>query len=308
MSTSGLNEDFSPLKVYGALFLGLTSFSLAPILVKYATDYSPYLVASIRTVIAFFILLPVYLSFRKKSSKDKQAVSSKEHLLVAVAGISLGFHFIAWISSIYYTSVASASVLVCMHPIILIVAEKITLKTTFRPLVWIGVFISFIGTLLLGYFDFNSESNFPNPALGNGLAILAAFIFAVYFLIGRKVRQRRSWIEYVFPVYSYAALTCFSFMLITDGFQIELDKTILIVGLALAIGPQIFGHGSLNYAVKYISATLLSTLILAEPILASILAYILFEELPLTESMIAMLVILMGIAVTWKRRAAKSIE
>lgn len=307
MTSANSSDEFSPLKVYGALFIGLTSFSLAPILVRLAADYSPYLVAAIRTVIASFILLPVYFR-NKKTNKNTLEVSKKEHLLVAVAGISLGFHFIAWISSIYYTSVASASVLVCMHPVILILAEKFFMKTSFRPLVWIGVSISFAGTLMLGYFDFDAENSFPNPALGNGLAILAAFIFALYFLIGRKIRQKRNWIEYVFPVYSYAAVTCLVFMIFSDGLTLELDKTVLLVGLALAIGPQIFGHGSLNYAVKYISATLLSTLILAEPILASILAYLLFDELPLIQSMIAMAVILVGIGLTWKRRSQKSVN
>jgi drug/metabolite transporter (DMT)-like permease len=305
MTSESAEESFSPLKVYGALFVGLTAFSLAPILVRFASSYSGILVATVRTVLAVIILAPVYISYKQKQ-RIKPVQSRKEHALVAIAGIALGLHFIAWISSIYYTSVSSASVLVCIHPIILIIAERTIMKTTFRPLVWIGVIISFIGTLLLGYFDMNESNLFPQAGLGNGLAVTAAAIFAIYFLIGRKIRQNRTWIGYVFPVYSYAAITCTVFLLITEGLPEQIDGKLFTIGLALAIGPQIFGHGSLNYAVKFVSATLLSTLILAEPILASIIAYFLFKELPLPLSIIAMLIILAGIGLTWKRRSKTS--
>ena len=302
MTSDASEETFSPIKVYGALFVGLTAFSLAPILVRFASSYSGVLLATIRTILAVVILAPIYISFKKKQ-KIKPVQSGKEHLLVAIAGIALGLHFIAWISSIYYTSVSSASVLVCIHPIILIIAERTLMKTTFRPLVWIGVIISFIGTLMLGYFDLNESNIFPQAGLGNTLAITAAAIFAVYFLIGRKIRQHRTWIGYIFPVYTYAAITCIFFLVITEGVPTQIDGKLFLIGLALAIGPQIFGHGSLNYAVKYVSATLLSTLILAEPVLASIIAYFLFQELPLPLSIFSTMIIMLGIGLTWKRRS-----
>ncbi|XWN36953.1 MAG: DMT family transporter [Balneola sp.] len=305
MTSAHSEETYSPLKVYGALFVGLTAFSLAPILVRYAASYSGVLLATIRTVLAVVILAPIYISYKLK--KEVRPVESrKEHILVAIAGLALGLHFIAWINSIYYTSVSSASVLVCIHPIILIIAERTIMKASFRPIVWTGVIISFIGTLMLGYFDLDASNTFPQAGLGNTLAIIAAVIFALYFLIGRKIRQKRTWIGYVFPVYSYAAITCVIFLAIAEGVPSQIDGRLFLIGLALAIGPQICGHGSLNYAVKYVSATLLSTLILAEPILASILAYFLFQELPLPLSIVAMLIILVGIGLTWKRRSKTS--
>jgi len=301
MTINDQQEDFSPLKVYGGLFVGLTAISLSPILVRYAADYSGILLASIRTVLASLILIPFYLA-KKKQIQSDSLNSIKEHVWLIIAGLALGLHFIAWISSLYYTSISSASVLVCIHPIILIVVERTLMRVSFRPVVWVGVILSFIGTLLLGYFDMSAENKFPQAGLGNTLAVLAAAIFAIYFIIGRKLRQKREWIGYVFPVYSYAAITCVLFLLIKEGIPSEIDTKLFVIGLGLAVGPQIFGHGALNYAVKHISATLLSTLILAEPILASILAYILFQELPMTQSVLAMIVILIGIGVTWKRR------
>jgi hypothetical protein len=50
------------------------------------------------------------------------------------------------------------------------------------------------------------------------------------------------------------------------------------IGLALAVGPTIIGHGSMNYAVKYISPTILATLILSEAVVAAVAGPAWFER------------------------------
>lgn len=294
-------EDRSQLiRVFLALAFGLTAIGFAPILVKVVTHESAFLVAAVRTTFAFLLLIPVQLAFRK--SQPKREFGRKEHILVAVSGILLGLHLISWIGSIYFTSIASASVLVTVHPIIIILIERFVYKTKFRLLIWVGVLTAFAGSVILGYSDFDAEGTYADPFLGNTLAVLAAVIFAGYFLIGNRVRQNRNWIEYVFPVYGFAALTCVTALFIMEGFTIELSGLVLLAGFGLALGPQIAGHGALNYAVKYISPTLLSTLILFEPVVSSTMGYFFFNEVPLPLSFAGMMVILLGIALTWSRK------
>ncbi|MBO6792944.1 MAG: DMT family transporter [Balneolaceae bacterium] len=296
------NQDqaaFSKVKVYGLLAFGISAIGFSPILVKLATESSPYLIAAIRTAFAFLILLPAY-GYQKKAGEFKN-VTTKEHLLVASSGIMLGLHLIAWISSIYYTSIASASVLVTIHPILIILIERFAFKIRFKALVWIGVVVAFTGSVLIGYSDYDGETTYANPLLGNSLAVLAAVIFAGYFLIGNRIRQKRNWFEYVFPVYGYAALTCVIALFIVVGFTFEVTAFVVLIGFALAVGPQIAGHGSLNFAVKYISPTLLSTLILFEPAVSSVFAYLIFGEVPLFMSFVGMMIVLLGIMLTWTK-------
>ncbi len=292
-------ETFSKVRVYGLLAFGITAIGFSPILVKVATDSSPYLIAAIRTSFAFILLLPLFLSQKRKN--DVANIAPKEHVLVAISGILLGLHLITWISSIYYTSIASASVLVTIHPIIIIVFERFVYRIKFRSIVWLGVLVAFVGSIVIGYSDFDGEAEYLNPLLGNSLAALAAVIFAGYFLIGNRIRQNRNWFDYVFPVYGYAALTCVIAMLIVDGFKPEFTGLVLIVGFGLAIGPQIAGHGALNYAVKYISPTLLSTLILFEPAVSSVMAFVIFGEVPLLLTFFGMVIVLIGIILTWTK-------
>ena len=63
----------------------------------------------------------------------------------------------------------------------------------------------------------------------------------------------------------------------------------------LALGPQVLGHGSFNYAVRYFSAALIGLLGLIEPVGASLLAYVIFDELPSAVAMAGMLVVLVAI-------------
>ncbi len=53
-----------------------------------------------------------------------------------------------------------------------------------------------------------------------------------------------------------------------------------ILFLLLAVGPQLIGHSSLNWALRFFSATLVAVFILGEPIGAAILAYFILGENP----------------------------
>lgn len=293
-----MTQVYPKTKVFTALAAGLVAFGFAPILVRTTPETPALVLASYRTVFAVLLLLPYW--FWRGSSGIK-LFKSRQSLMVIGAGICLGLHFACWISSLYFTSVASASVLVTIHPVILIAVEKLWFKRSFAWTTWLGVYMAFLGSILLGISDSQIEQSFSNPLLGNALAVAAALIFVVYLLIGQQIRQEREWIDYVFPVYFFSAVTC---VLLAIGFGEDLrniSTTGLAAGMGLAMGPQIIGHGSMNFAVKYISPTLISTLVLSEPLFASLLALLIFNELPPMASILSMVIILSGVALTWKK-------
>lgn len=291
-------DEYPKVKVLAALLAGLTAFGFAPILVRFASDTSPLVLVVYRTVFAALMLFPFWIWMR---SSEQRSGKGKERLWIALSGVCLGLHFTFWISSLYYTSVASASVLVTIHPIIMILVERLWFKRSFAVSTWIGVLLAFSGSVLLGISDSQIEQDFSDPLFGNFLALMAAIIFVVYLLIGQKIRKKREWIDYVFPVYFYAAAACVLMALLLGKNLLDISTIGVWAGAGLAFGPQILGHGSMNYAVKYVSPTLLSTLILVEPLLASVLAFFLFAELPPLASILAMIIILMGVGLTWRR-------
>lgn len=297
-----MNQKSSNIRLIVSVTAGMLAFGFAPILVRLAPGVSPITLAAYRTVFAVLLLIPYWLYHQRKSGKKtKGRLTGKEQWLILLAGASLGLHFTLWIASLNYTTVASASVLVTMHPILLIIAESILMNRNFHKLTWAGVFIAFGGSAILGLADKFTGSSFPHPLFGDGLAVAAAFMFVIYFLLGRKLRQNAEWIDYVFRVYGYAALTCILFVLVTGSSTIP-DRAGILVALGMAIGPQIIGHGSLNYGVKYISPTFLSTLVLIEPLLSTLLAWFFFKEIPPVLSFVGIGVTMAGIVMAWSKR------
>lgn len=292
-----MSDSYPRLKVFTALAAGLVAFGFSPIFVRFTPETPPLVLAAYRTVIASVLLLPYWYMTRERSS-----TLTKDKFYVTLAGLCLGIHFICWIASLHYTSVASASVLVTIHPIMLILVERLWFKRSFPTASWIGVILAFSGSVLLGISDSQIEQDFSDPLFGNFLATSAAAIFVVYLLIGQNIRQKREWVDYVFPVYFFAGVTCVGAAIMLGNNLLEISLVGAASAAGMAVFPQIIGHGSMNYAVKYISPTLLSTLILTEPVFASFLAYMLFDELPPLTSFLAMFIIIIGVGLTWRRK------
>ncbi len=285
-------------RIVPLLALGMASFAFAPIFVRMAGETDPFALAAIRTVTAALVLLPFWLM---RTSRAETFFNTRDKINAAVAGTVLGFHFIFWILALQNTTVASASILVTIHPVILILIEAGLFKRIFPPLVWLGVFIAFSGSVLLGYSDARAESMFEHALLGDMYALIAALLFALYFLISQRLRQKSDWLNYVFRVYGATGVTCLIVALIA-GSDFRVEPVVWLAGIALAIGPQILGHGSLNYTVKYVAPTLLATLILTEPVFATILAWLLFGEVPPWLTFPAMAIIIAGVVLTWSGR------
>jgi drug/metabolite transporter (DMT)-like permease len=296
----------APIHTYVLLAAGLAMFAFAPIMVRLAGPTAdPVAITTIRTISAFLMLLPFWIVKQLRKDVPKIHRTRKELMWTALAGFSLAAHFTLWIGSLFYTSIASASVLVTIHPIMLILVESTFLKKKFPVLSWIGVIGAFTGSVLLGVFDSGPSDHFTNPLLGNSMAMVASVFFVCYILISQKIRVTSSWLDYVFAVYGFTAIGTIIIALILGTSFHQPTETILS-GIALAVGASIIGHGSMNYAVKFISATLLSTLILAEPVFATLLGVAVFGEIPAMSSIIAMGVIMVGIFLTWWGRRGPS--
>jgi drug/metabolite transporter (DMT)-like permease len=48
----------------------------------------------------------------------------------------------------------------------------------------------------------------------------------------------------------------------------------------LIVGPQLLGHTGINFALKAIDPTTVSVIVMAEPVLATALAFVLLSETP----------------------------
>lgn len=286
-----------PLRVWLVLGAGLAVLGSSAILIRFATDAPGLAVAVWRTLFATLLLAPIAWA---KSGDEMRQLPRRDLALIGVAGVVLGLHFIAWIESLYHTTVASASVLVTTSPLFIAVLGYLVLRERLRPRTVVAIATAVLGAAMIGLADAN-EGAFPNAALGNGLALFAALLVSVYLLIGRVVRQRVSLLAYLLPLYSVAAVTCVIAALVS-GTNLVQPWPILALCLLMALGPQLLGHGSFNYAVRYLPAAQLGLLSLSEPIVSSVLALFLFREIPPLLAIAGMSIVLVSIAVVFVRR------
>jgi drug/metabolite transporter (DMT)-like permease len=290
-------QESTPRRAVIALVVGLVSLGLSPILVRYGTSAPGLALAVWRTTFAAVLLAPIALP---RIGPEVRRFSRRDWGLILGSGFFLGIHFIAWIESLYHTSVASASVLVTTSPLFIAVLGYIVLKERLARRTVVAIVVAVAGAVLIGLGDAGAET-FPNATLGNSLALTASLLMAVYLLIGRAVRQHTSFLAYLFPLYATAAATILIVALV-QGTPLAQPWPILALCLAMAVLPQLIGHGSFNYAVKYFPAALLGLLTLSEPVVAAVLAFVLFGEVPGLLALVGIVVVLASIAVVFAPR------
>ena len=273
-------EEASGWRVAGVMTVGLIAIGVSPILVRFAsatpTAPSGIAVAAWRTLFAAALLAPFTL---RRVWPEVRAWSRRDTGLVAAAGVVLGLHFVGWIQSLYFTSVASASVLVTSSPIFIALIGWAVLKERVPLRVGVAIVVAVAGAALIGLAD-AGDGTFPRAPLGNALALGAALLVSIYLLIGRSVRQRASLWAYALPVYAVGAVTVWVCALATGADLLGHTPAFYGWTLAMAVGPQLVGHSAFNYAVKVIPAATLGLLSLTEPIVATALAFALFGERP----------------------------
>ena len=290
-----------PAAVYWTVALGIVCFSASAILVRLADDAPGMAIAAWRTSLAVLLLAPIALP---RIGPEVRRFSKRDVLLIGAAGVLLGFHFIAWIESLYYTSVASATVLVTTSPIFLAILGFVLLGERLSRRATLGIVLAVAGAALMGWGDAGAAKEAaPHALLGNTLATTAALLVSLYLLIGRVVRQRTSWLAYVFPLYSVVALTALAVALVRQVPLFGYPPLVYVLCALMALGPQLVGHGSFNYALKYVPAAFLALLALLEPVLAALMAYGLFGEAPGFLALVGMAVILGSVVLAvWPSR------
>ncbi len=300
-----------------AIMGGILAVSTASVFIRFAQEYAPSLViAALRLVFASLILSPLALS---KHRTELVSINKRAVVLAIASGTFLAFHFATWISSLEYTTVASSVVLVTTTPLWVALLSPLVLKEPItRPVIW-GMLLALLGGLVIGLADAcrwdnglicpSAEVLFKGQAgWGNFLALVGAWMAAGYLLIGRSLRARMTLIPYVFVVYGIAAVVLLVIMFASGQTALHLPPQAYFWILLLAIFPQLLGHSTFNWALKYLPASLVSITLLGEPIGSTILAFIILKEVPSFPELFGAAFILVGIYIASRPSNSNDIE
>lgn len=256
-------------RIYPLLIIGLFAISTSPVIAKLL----PYVPA---TVIAFWRMaiasgaLWFYTSFFSYSP-----ISPKNSRLVYLAGASLAMHFIFWFGALKLTSIANTTVLGIVAPAFTLLIEKLVYGKEINTLSTISLMIIFIGCIIVQGSDLG---NFSGVGLGNIMAIVSAIFLGIVFLVGSRVRQNTGVLPYTKNLFTVSAIVLLFCSLLLDNsivnYSIENYFWLFMLGMV----PTLIGHTIFSYSIKFVSPTIIASIPLGEPIIASILAFILFNE------------------------------
>lgn len=296
----------NPALFYLAIAGGVLAVSTAAIFIRYAQQDVPSLViAAVRLTLASLILAPVALA---RHRAELGRLSRRELGLGLLSGFFLALHFATWISSLEFTSVASSVVLVSTTPLWVAILSPLVLRETISQTTLLGLVLALLGGTVVGLSETCRIQNgltcppfsefLQGQALwGNFLALCGAWMGAGYLLIGRRLRAKMSLIPYIFVVYGMSALVLVFIMRAAGQSPLGYSPINYLWMLLLALVPQLLGHSTFNWALRYLPASFVAVTLLGEPIGSTVLAFLILREVPSTLEIIGGILILAGIYV-----------
>ncbi len=312
----------SPWLILG---LSLVGISFAAPLVKLSNS-SALVIATWRLGLSLVIVaVPLFVGSR---TRELTGISRSTGFLTVAAGVLLALHFWTWNQSLQFTSVAASVSLVNLQPVIVALVSARWLSERPSRKQWTGIMIGVLGALIVAASDMpwttavgasaagaadttanasagsSREIGFVTRALiGDLLALVGAAAGAGYYLLGRRVRQSVSLWPYVTLVYGAAFVTCLLMSAVSGEALWPQPPREVAIFAGLAVGPMLFGHTGINWALGHLPAYVVNLTTLGEPIGATILAAALpgIGEMPGVGTVIGGVLVLLGVVVAARK-------
>ncbi|EFH86557.1 DMT family transporter [Ktedonobacter racemifer] len=279
----------------GLLFvcIAVIFFGSNPVFVRWAAPFSSLEIAFWRLAIATLLVALMGLI-----THQPLRIARGEIRNFAFYGLVTALHFVFYISSLSFTTIAHSLALTYTSPIFVTLFSVIFLKEPLPKRKYVGIGVAVLGVGILAGFEPNYTTCNLNGGrcmiLGDGLAILSALCFGIYSIAGRSVRDAHPLFRYTTNVYGFAAL-----WLLPIGtylaFQHSYSPLAIASVVALGVFPLGLGHTLYNAAIRYVHATYANLIATQEVTIGIILGIIFFHEIPSWSAVIGIIITLLGI-------------
>ncbi len=261
-------------------------FSTSPIFIRWAQTISSYEIAFWRLTTAALTVAGMMLI-----TGERWYVPRVEWRKFLLFGLITALHFLFYIASLAFTTIAHSLAIVYTAPIFVTLFSAVFLKEPIPRRKWGGVLITVLGIGILAGFqpDFNQRM-----LIGDLLALGSAITFGFYSIAGRSQRHQYSLFTYAMTTYGAAALWALPAAALTWTPGGYTPKTVLSI-LGMGVIPLGLGHTLYNAALRRLHASYVNIIATQEVTGGVILGALLLGEIPGINEIIGILVALMGI-------------
>lgn len=260
------------------LILGVCAVGLGGIFARYGLDAgtSALTLAVWRLTIAAALLGAWRLNRRDSGARFGRA----DHVRLAFAGLALALHFLTWLTSLQYISVARSTLLVSTTPVWAGLLGFFVPSMRPSKWFWFGLAASSVGVWLVTTQGGTTlQHPYAKPEwIGDLTAGLGAICLLPYLLLSQRVQQQFGTEATVRWIYGWAAVCLWIIALPTGQAVMPLNTTGWMAAGGMAVLPQLVGHTIFNWSMRHFSAGQVSAATLLEPVFAGAFAWGLFGE------------------------------
>ena len=279
------------LKTKLIVTLGVLGMSFSAILVRYSAAPSMVLVF----YRLFFAALIMTVPGIRGLVREWPDITAKDLFCCLVSGFFLALHFNAYFTAVKLTSIAAAVVLVDAEVFFVSFAMLFFFREKLKKQALFGILITFAGSVIIALGDAGGGGG---SLAGDLWALSGALFMGIYTVMGKICRRHMSTGSYTMLVYWVTTLTALAFLRGQGLPVIGYSLTDIGCAFGMTILCTLLGHSVFSWGLKYISPAFISTVKLLEPVFASLLAILLFTEIPAATAVIGGMVVIGGIWLT----------
>ncbi|HYK84710.1 MAG TPA: DMT family transporter [Ktedonobacteraceae bacterium] len=212
-------------------------------------------------------------------------------------GLVTALHFIFYIASLSFTTIAHTLAIVYTSPIFVTIFSAVFLHESLPARKYIGIGLTIVGIAIMAGFEPHYTAcslHGQCMMLGDGLALLSAICFSIYSIAGRGERDQHPLFRYTTNVYGMAALWLLP-AVFYFAFQHAYPLTAVLAVVALGFFPLGLGHTLYNAAIRKVHATYANLIATQEVTGGVILGILLLHEIPSATTILGGVVTLVGI-------------
>ncbi|MCR5132195.1 MAG: EamA family transporter [Prevotella sp.] len=291
-------ESNNILKSHAAILTANVIFGLGVPVTKFILDNW----ATPMTYMAFRCIGATLIFWAVACFLPKEKVVRRD-LLVIMAGGLLGFvisqTLTAWAlkftTPVYFSLIATLTPIATMLMAALFLSERITGVKT------VGVLLAIAGAALMVFVGWQSGTG-RNDLLGIILALLSVLTWVIYLLITRKVSQKYTAVTQMKWIFLVSSIAVIPFALA------DVPKTALLTQVSMSadwwmgalamlfivVFATVLGYFMIPYAMKYLKATTVSIYTNLQPVVASLIAIAVGQDLLTWDKPVAAVLVLLG--------------
>jgi len=293
------NELFAYISITIAVLLYGTTLTATKICMQY---YSTAELMAIRMLISAMLFIPFFFTVYKNIKIERKDIK----LIFLMMLCEPCLYFICETNALRFTTSGQAGIVSSLEPVLLVIAARIILKEKFVKIVYLGLFISIIGSILLSIFSDTSELA-PNPLLGNFLELIAIILTDTCVITTKYLMDR-------YPPFFLAGISVIGgsifftgLNLFTGGnFDLVVNSSLfLIIYLGIL---TVVAYALYNFAICTLSASKFSPFLFLLPVAAVFFGWFFLGETFNIKQFAACILVFIGIYICQinnKRRLVK---